>query len=80
MLITGSSDDNVVEDKSPSIIQPSIEDPCTLTTPAFDSLPSFQASCSHVECGCTIMGFTSVKEPVKFFFVFSLLCSFYLLF
>ena len=53
LLITRSSDDDVIADKSPSILQPSVEDPCTLTTPTFDSLPSFQVSCSHVECGDT---------------------------
>ena len=49
LLITRSSDDDVITDKSPSILQPSVEDPCTLTTPTFDSLPSFQVSYSHVE-------------------------------
>ena len=50
LSITRSSDD---KSKSPSILQPSVEDPCTLTTPTFDSLPSFRVSCSHFGCGDT---------------------------
>ena len=36
--------EQVQEGNSPSVLQPSLQDPCRLTTPTFDSLPSFQAS------------------------------------
>ena len=39
-----SRDEQMQEGNSPSVLQPSLQDPCRLTTPTFDSLPSFQAS------------------------------------
>ncbi|XP_029204473.2 uncharacterized protein LOC114968499 isoform X1 [Acropora millepora] len=35
-------DEQMQEGNSPSVLQPSLQDPCRLTTPTFDSLPSFQ--------------------------------------
>ncbi|XP_068673312.1 uncharacterized protein [Montipora foliosa] len=37
-----SCDDSMDEERSPSLLQSSLGEPCTLTTPTFDSLPSFQ--------------------------------------
>ena len=45
LLITGSRVDDVQSDTSPSILGRSTEERCTLTTPTFDSLPSFQVRC-----------------------------------
>ena len=35
------------EDNSPSILEISMEEPCTLSTPNFDSLPSYQVLGIH---------------------------------